>query len=98
MTGTPGGITPGAMSQAAAATPYGGGLTPGGGGGKNFYLEITSTFKKVLSNIICKKYFLRKIEKKKCDILIKSIFDLYERENNFYENFNFSEVMLYLED
>merc|ERR1719410_455411 len=28
---TPGGITPGAMSMAAAATPYGGGITPGGG-------------------------------------------------------------------
>merc|ERR1712156_815664 len=26
-----GGITPGAMSMAAAATPYGGGITPGGG-------------------------------------------------------------------
>ena len=32
MTGTPGGITPGAMSMAAATTPYGGGVTPGGGG------------------------------------------------------------------
>lgn len=31
MTGTPGGITPGAMSLAAANTPYGGGTTPGGG-------------------------------------------------------------------
>ena len=32
MTGTPGGITPGAMSAAAGITPYGGGNTPGGGG------------------------------------------------------------------
>merc|ERR1712008_554799 len=35
------GITPGAMSQAAAATPYGGGITPGGGGGYNINTPYT---------------------------------------------------------